>query len=79
MPARIASFDDELTVNFQQDAKLPCVAVGLPQPTISWQVNGKPFKPNDRMRIMPEVRVVARARRPRGQAGVVCAGGGLVV
>ncbi|XP_043207619.1 Down syndrome cell adhesion molecule-like protein Dscam2 isoform X5 [Amphibalanus amphitrite] len=54
VPARIASFDDELTVNFQQDAKLPCLAVGLPQPTIAWHRDGKPFQPNDRMRIMPE-------------------------
>ncbi|XP_037087513.1 LOW QUALITY PROTEIN: Down syndrome cell adhesion molecule-like protein Dscam2 [Pollicipes pollicipes] len=67
VPARIASFDDEHVVNFQHDAKLPCQAVGFPQPTITWQVDGKPFKSNERMRILPEgslqIRSVERSDR----------------
>lgn len=32
VPARIASFDDTFTATFKEDVKLPCLAVGAPNP-----------------------------------------------
>lgn len=38
VPAKIASFDDTFTATFKEDAKLPCLAVGSPNPNITWKV-----------------------------------------
>lgn len=38
VPAKIASFDDAFTATFKEDVKLPCLAVGVPPPTITWKV-----------------------------------------
>lgn len=38
VPAKIASFDDTFIATFKEDAKLPCLAVGSPTPTITWKV-----------------------------------------
>lgn len=32
VPAKIASFDDTFTATFKEDAKMPCLAVGAPNP-----------------------------------------------
>ncbi|XP_037949176.1 Down syndrome cell adhesion molecule-like protein Dscam2 [Teleopsis dalmanni] len=52
VPAKIASFDDTFTATFKEDAKMPCLAVGSPQPDITWKIKGIEFSGNDRMRIL---------------------------
>lgn len=54
VPAKIASFDDTFIATYKEDVKLPCVAVGVPQPDITWKVKGNAFTQNDRMRLLPE-------------------------
>ncbi|XP_049309247.1 Down syndrome cell adhesion molecule-like protein Dscam2 isoform X41 [Bactrocera dorsalis] len=54
VPAKIASFDDTFTATFKEDAKMPCLAVGSPQPEITWKVKGVEFTSNDRMRVMAD-------------------------
>lgn len=49
VPAKVASFDDSFTASYKEDVKLPCLAVGVPPPTITWKVRitvqflGDPF------------------------------------
>nr|XP_041631628.1 Down syndrome cell adhesion molecule-like protein Dscam2 isoform X24 [Drosophila kikkawai] len=54
VPAKIASFDDTFTATFKEDAKMPCLAVGAPQPEITWKIKGVEFTANDRMRLLPD-------------------------
>ncbi|XP_030381731.1 Down syndrome cell adhesion molecule-like protein Dscam2 isoform X2 [Scaptodrosophila lebanonensis] len=54
VPAKIASFDDTFTATFKEDAKMPCLAVGAPQPEITWKIKGAEFSANDRMRQLPD-------------------------
>ncbi|XP_054089353.1 cell adhesion molecule Dscam2 isoform X46 [Zeugodacus cucurbitae] len=54
VPAKIASFDDTFTATFKEDAKMPCLAVGSPQPEITWKIKGVEFTSNDRMRVMAD-------------------------
>nr|NP_001036512.1 down syndrome cell adhesion molecule 1, isoform H [Drosophila melanogaster]ABI31063.1 down syndrome cell adhesion molecule 1, isoform H [Drosophila melanogaster] len=54
VPAKIASFDDTFTATFKEDAKMPCLAVGAPQPEITWKIKGVEFSANDRMRVLPD-------------------------
>ncbi|ALC40438.1 Dscam, partial [Drosophila busckii] len=54
VPAKIASFDDTFTATFKEDAKMPCLAVGAPQPEITWKIKGVDFIPNERMRLLPD-------------------------
>ncbi|XP_034142408.1 Down syndrome cell adhesion molecule-like protein Dscam2 isoform X14 [Drosophila guanche] len=54
VPAKIASFDDTFTATFKEDAKMPCLAVGAPQPEITWKIKGVDFSANDRMRLLPD-------------------------
>lgn len=54
VPAKIASFDDTFTATFKEDAKMPCLVVGAPQPEITWKIKGIEFTGNDRMRVMPD-------------------------
>ncbi|XP_017132742.1 Down syndrome cell adhesion molecule-like protein Dscam2 isoform X30 [Drosophila elegans] len=54
VPAKIASFDDTFTATFKEDAKMPCLAVGAPQPEITWKIKGVEFSANDRMRLLPD-------------------------
>ncbi|KAM7342874.1 Down syndrome cell adhesion molecule 1 isoform 4-T6 [Cochliomyia hominivorax] len=54
VPAKIASFDDTFTATFKEDAKMPCLAVGSPQPEITWKIKGVEFTGNDRMRVLPD-------------------------
>lgn len=54
VPAKIASFDDTFTATFKEDAKMPCLVVGAPQPEITWKIKGIEFTGNDRMRLMPD-------------------------
>uniref|UniRef100_A0A1I8M611 Uncharacterized protein n=1 Tax=Musca domestica TaxID=7370 RepID=A0A1I8M611_MUSDO len=54
VPAKIASFDDTFTATFKEDAKMPCLAVGSPQPDITWKIKGVEFTGNDRMRVLPD-------------------------
>lgn len=54
VPAKIASFDDTFTATFKEDAKMPCLAVGAPQPEITWKIKGVDFSGNDRMRLLPD-------------------------
>lgn len=54
VPAKIASFDDTFTTTYKEDVKLPCLAVGNPQPEIIWKIKGNIFRANERMRQLPE-------------------------
>nr|XP_017093499.1 Down syndrome cell adhesion molecule-like protein Dscam2 isoform X1 [Drosophila bipectinata] len=54
VPAKIASFDDTFNATFKEDAKMPCLAVGAPQPEITWKIKGVEFSANDRMRVLPD-------------------------
>jgi len=47
-PARIVSFDENISVLNNHDVKLPCVSLGIPTPDKKWKVNGKYFVPSDR-------------------------------
>ena len=54
VPAKIASFDDTFTVNYREDVKLPCQAVGAPLPEIHWKIKGTPYAVTERIRLLPE-------------------------
>lgn len=54
VPAKIASFDDTFTTTYKEDIMLPCLAVGVPQPTITWKIRGVAFATNDHIRQQPD-------------------------
>lgn len=54
VPARIASFDDTFTTTYKEDITLPCLAVGIPQPVITWKIKGVAFTTNDHIRQQPD-------------------------
>ncbi|XP_035731513.1 Down syndrome cell adhesion molecule-like protein Dscam2 isoform X40 [Vespa mandarinia] len=54
VPAKIASFDDKFTATYKEDVKLPCLAVGVPAPEVTWKVRGSVLQPSDRLRQLPE-------------------------
>ncbi|XP_076390049.1 Down syndrome cell adhesion molecule 1 isoform X25 [Megachile rotundata] len=54
VPAKIASFDDKFTATYKEDVKLPCLAVGVPAPEVTWKVRGAVLQPSDRLRQLPE-------------------------
>ncbi|XP_048506692.1 Down syndrome cell adhesion molecule-like protein Dscam2 isoform X9 [Athalia rosae] len=54
VPAKIASFDDKFTATYKEDVKLPCLAVGVPAPEVTWKVRGATLQPSDRLRQLPE-------------------------
>ncbi|XP_068990773.1 Down syndrome cell adhesion molecule 1 isoform X1 [Neodiprion pinetum] len=54
VPAKIASFDDKFTATYKEDVKLPCLAVGVPAPEVTWKVRGATLEPSDRLRQLPE-------------------------
>lgn len=43
-PAKIISFSRELVASWQQNVLLPCMAVGDPEPEISWITRYTMFK-----------------------------------
>ncbi|XP_045473862.1 Down syndrome cell adhesion molecule-like protein Dscam2 isoform X48 [Harmonia axyridis] len=65
VPAKIASFDDTFTTTYKEDVTLPCLAVGVPAPTITWKIKGVQFGANDHIRKQPDgslfIRDVSRA------------------
>ncbi|XP_044270324.1 Down syndrome cell adhesion molecule-like protein Dscam2 isoform X46 [Tribolium madens] len=54
VPAKIASFDDTFTTTYKEDVTLPCLAVGLPPPVITWKIKGVQFTTNDKIRQQPD-------------------------
>ncbi|XP_031786534.1 Down syndrome cell adhesion molecule-like protein Dscam2 isoform X10 [Nasonia vitripennis] len=54
VPAKIASFDDKFVATYKEDVKLPCLAVGVPAPEVTWKVRGVKLAPTDRLRQLPE-------------------------
>ncbi|XP_060529776.1 cell adhesion molecule Dscam2 isoform X30 [Cylas formicarius] len=56
VPAKTASFDDTFTTTYKEDVTLPCLAVGVPPPVITWTIKGIKFNvnSNDRMRQQPD-------------------------
>lgn len=54
MPAKIASFDDTFTTTYKEDVTLPCLAVGVPLPEITWKIKGVAFASNERFRQQPD-------------------------
>ncbi|XP_028982374.1 Down syndrome cell adhesion molecule-like protein Dscam2 [Diachasma alloeum] len=54
VPAKIASFDDKFTATYKEDVKLPCLAVGVPAPEVTWKVHDAKLQPSDRLRQLPE-------------------------
>ncbi|KAK0074495.1 hypothetical protein PV326_012404 [Microctonus aethiopoides] len=54
VPAKIASFDDKFTATYKEDVKLPCLAVGVPAPEVTWKVRDATLQPSDRLRQLPE-------------------------
>ncbi|KAL3270299.1 hypothetical protein HHI36_009350 [Cryptolaemus montrouzieri] len=54
VPAKIASFDDTFTTTYKEDITLPCLAVGVPPPTITWKIRGVQFGVNDHIRQQPD-------------------------
>ncbi|XP_063932439.1 cell adhesion molecule Dscam1 isoform X16 [Zophobas morio] len=54
VPAKIASFDDTFVTTYKEDVTLPCLAVGMPQPIITWKIKGVPFTTNDKIRQQPD-------------------------
>ncbi|XP_058804449.1 cell adhesion molecule Dscam2 isoform X4 [Phymastichus coffea] len=54
VPAKIASFDDKFVATYKEDVKLPCLAVGVPAPEVTWKVRGIKLTPTDRLRQLPE-------------------------
>jgi len=41
VPAAVASFGGKVVVASRKDVRLPCQAVGMPEPRREWQVNGR--------------------------------------
>ncbi|XP_034950741.1 Down syndrome cell adhesion molecule-like protein Dscam2 isoform X7 [Chelonus insularis] len=54
VPAKIASFDDKFTATYKEDVKLPCLAVGVPAPEVTWKVRDATLQPSDRLKQLPE-------------------------
>lgn len=54
VPAKIASFDDSFTTTYKEEVTLLCLAVGVPQPVITWKIKGVAFASNDRIRQQPD-------------------------
>lgn len=54
VPAKIASFDDSFVTTYKEDVTLPCLAVGIPQPVITWKIKGVKFTSNERIRQQPD-------------------------
>nr|XP_015838910.1 PREDICTED: Down syndrome cell adhesion molecule isoform X38 [Tribolium castaneum] len=54
VPAKIASFDDTFTTTYKEDVTLPCLAVGLPPPVITWKIKGVQFTTSDKIRQQPD-------------------------
>ncbi|KAL1498145.1 hypothetical protein ABEB36_008993 [Hypothenemus hampei] len=56
VPAKTASFDDKFTTIYKETVTLPCLAVGVPPPQITWSIKGVKFNPNsnDRIRQQPD-------------------------
>ncbi|CAH1154339.1 unnamed protein product [Phaedon cochleariae] len=56
VPAKTASFDDTFTTTYKEDVTLPCLAVGVPTPVITWTIKGVKFSTNsnDRIRQHPD-------------------------
>lgn len=54
VPAKIASFDDKFTATYKEDVKLPCLAVGVPAPEVTWKIRDATLQPSDRLRQLPE-------------------------
>ncbi len=54
VPAKIASFDDSFVTTYKEDVTLPCLAVGVPAPVITWKINGIKFVSSDRILQQPD-------------------------
>ncbi|XP_050305190.1 cell adhesion molecule Dscam2 isoform X14 [Anthonomus grandis grandis] len=70
VPAKTASFDDNFTTIYKEDVTLPCLAVGIPPPQITWSIKGVKFttNSNDRIRQQPDGSLFIRDVT-RGDAG----------
>ncbi|VEN35147.1 unnamed protein product, partial [Callosobruchus maculatus] len=70
VPAKTASFDDTFVTTYKEDVTLPCLAVGVPAPVITWTIKGQKFSPNnsDRIRQHPDGSLFIRDVT-RGDAG----------
>ncbi|KAK9680805.1 Immunoglobulin domain [Popillia japonica] len=60
VPAKIASFDDTYTTIYKEDMTLPCLAVGIPPPEITWKIKGVAFTTSDRIRQQPDGSLLIR-------------------
>ncbi|XP_046809330.1 Down syndrome cell adhesion molecule-like protein Dscam2 [Lucilia cuprina] len=72
VPAKIASFDDTFTATFKEDAKMPCLAVGSPQPDITWKIKGVEFTGNDRMRVLPDGSLLVKSVNRQDAGDYTC-------
>ncbi|KAJ8982888.1 hypothetical protein NQ317_004318 [Molorchus minor] len=56
VPAKTASFDDTFVTTYKEDVTLPCLAVGVPPPVITWTIKDVKFSANsnDRIRQQPD-------------------------
>ncbi|XP_018577214.1 Down syndrome cell adhesion molecule-like protein Dscam2 isoform X3 [Anoplophora glabripennis] len=70
VPAKTASFDDTFVTTYKEDVTLPCLAVGVPPPVITWNIKGVKFSTNsnDRIRQQPDGSLFIRDVT-RGDAG----------